>query len=157
MFPYHYGSHATEMMGIWIFLVASFPYHYGSHATKDSRWVFGELQTVSIPLWFSRNEIRVSCKLRRNARFHTTMVLTQKSRPPSSVPDHGPVLRKSKRAVPARCAQVLRSDASRPRSWLEEHREYVIKREDETEERVLVSEANSRSFSQLSMLHSPRS
>jgi len=41
------------------------------------------------------------------------MVLTQKSRPPSSVPDHGPVLRKSKRAVPARCAQVLRSDASR--------------------------------------------
>jgi len=52
---------------------------------------------------------------------------------------------------------VLRSDASRPGSWLEEHREYEIKREDETEERVLVSEANSRSFSQLSMLHSPRS
>ena len=42
------------------------------------------------------------------------MVLTQKSRPASTVPDRGPVLRKSKRAVPARCAQVLRSDASRP-------------------------------------------
>jgi len=40
-----------------------------------------------------------------------------KSRPSSFVQDRGPVLGKSKRAVPARCAQVLRSDASRPGSW----------------------------------------
>ena len=42
----------------------------------------------------------------------------RKSRPSSFVQDRGPVLGKSRRAVPARCAQVLRSDASRPGSWL---------------------------------------
>ena len=36
---------------------------------------------------------------------------------PSFVQDRGPVLGKSGRAVPARCAQVLRSDAPHPRSW----------------------------------------
>ena len=40
-----------------------------------------------------------------------------KSRPSSFVQDRGPVLGKSKRAVPARCAQVLRSDASRSGCW----------------------------------------
>ena len=32
-----------------------FPYHYGSHATKGSAATMRKPQTVSIPLWFLRN------------------------------------------------------------------------------------------------------
>ncbi len=53
-----------------------------------------------------------------------------RTRPSTSVQEHGPVLGKSRRAVPARCAQVPRSDASRPGSWLRPE-EQEIKREEE--------------------------
>jgi len=55
MFPYHYGSHATIMVGEEGRGRELFPYHYGSHATPCS-------------LSFSAAAIR----------FHTTMVLTQR-------------------------------------------------------------------------------
>jgi len=56
MFPYHYGSHATRFWKRWtVFCPTSFPYHYGSHATCKGSTRTMNAQTVSIPLWFSRN------------------------------------------------------------------------------------------------------
>ena len=77
-FPYHYGSHATQLLGesggnlpegfhTTMVLtqreqekkepgkVTWFPYHYGSYAThrKKARWF--SVSQVSIPLWFLRN------------------------------------------------------------------------------------------------------
>jgi len=69
---------------------------------------------------------------RRGLDLHTSNLISLTSVPHLLVQDRGPVLRKSRRAVPARCAQVLRSDASRPRSWQrperarEEEREILI-------------------------------
>jgi len=34
LFPYHYGSHATESTLSMKALDTMFPYHYGSHATR---------------------------------------------------------------------------------------------------------------------------
>jgi len=101
-FPYHYGSHATERRWRMRFYhVSPFPYHYGSHATliaskqnnldlsfhttmvltqqeiiksKFNKWI-----SVSIPLWFSRNEANVRRVIEEFTRFHTTMVLTQQA------------------------------------------------------------------------------
>ncbi len=53
-FPYHYGSHATIVPPICERLSYWFPYHYGSHATKEPG-CYTITKIVSIPLWFSRN------------------------------------------------------------------------------------------------------
>jgi len=55
MFPYHYGSHATDARLHKTACLHEFPYHYGSHAT-ESHNLFQINQLFS---------------------FHTTMVLTQ--------------------------------------------------------------------------------
>ena len=59
LFPYHYGSHATCREQVFHTNRIQFPYHYGSHATK---WfcIYCFLQHVSIPLWFSRNQVVIS-------------------------------------------------------------------------------------------------
>jgi len=79
-FPYHYGSHATEMtlkvidedgdvsIPLWFSRnqehapkppggKPTFPYHYGSHATITQHPLTETRMKVSIPLWFSRNEV----------------------------------------------------------------------------------------------------
>jgi len=79
-FPYHYGSHATNIYPTTYILDTSsfhttmvltqrltmdfnelwktaFPYHYGSHATLSLAVRRQPFCTVSIPLWFSRNTI----------------------------------------------------------------------------------------------------
>ena len=55
-FPYHYGSYAT--FGVLVDNNRSilFPYHYGSYATKTLLLSIAFHSTVSIPLWFLRNE-----------------------------------------------------------------------------------------------------
>ena len=76
MFPYHYGSHATDFNAEEYVVLLKFPYHYGSHATHRTQFytlllycfhttmVLTQLLqqgrrrihfNVSIPLWFSRN------------------------------------------------------------------------------------------------------
>ncbi len=55
-FPYHYGSHATHEDHTVFMSVNKFPYHYGSHATMGQS-AYITFNEVSIPLWFSRNEI----------------------------------------------------------------------------------------------------
>jgi len=75
LFPYHYGSHATDAhrrysksrnnvsIPLWFSRNetlkmlsgnSKFPYHYGSHATKSYISTLWK-SLVSIPLWFSRN------------------------------------------------------------------------------------------------------
>jgi len=80
-------------------LLDKFPYHYGSYATPPGDSKINKSRHVSIPLWFSRNQKKVSIyiagdcvfpyhygsyatTLRKkltcvSPRFHTTMVLTQ--------------------------------------------------------------------------------
>jgi len=55
MFPYHYGSYATERIKRLELASKKFPYHYGSYATADKYLI----------------------KVMRLLSFHTTMVLTQ--------------------------------------------------------------------------------
>jgi len=59
MFPYHYGSYATTFCERCERVIDMFPYHYGSYAT------------------YTRFGLDLS-----GASFHTTMVLTQRARPP---------------------------------------------------------------------------
>ena len=56
MFPYHYGSYATIFNGEIEVSLPKFPYHYGSYATEIEFSLFFYAHTVSIPLWFLRNE-----------------------------------------------------------------------------------------------------
>jgi len=78
VFPYHYGSHATQCSHIRVWAPQLFPYHYGSHATEwipkggdcmnlsfHTTMVLTQLTKCSWPRW------------RRPSSFHTTMVLTQ--------------------------------------------------------------------------------
>jgi len=57
MFPYHYGSYATEVDKNGGFGVLVFPYHYGSYATNLPEEMVPYVYRVSIPLWFLRNTI----------------------------------------------------------------------------------------------------
>jgi len=100
MFPYHYGSHATDTSTEALEKLAAFPYHYGSHATTErqaschllhqsfhttmvltqrGRVWYKNISNipVSIPLWFSRNKRGTLRLLGEQYSFHTTMVLTQ--------------------------------------------------------------------------------
>jgi len=56
-----------------------FPYHYGSYATQRSRIASHTLLYVSIPLWFLRNTLPPLSSHSCISCFHTTMVLTQLS------------------------------------------------------------------------------
>ena len=102
LFPYHYGSHATSSRIVRCHEgCGMFPYHYGSHATMrrlcdnpnckngfHTTMVLTQQfrvckrflpeEDVSIPLWFSRNDLTFSGQGAIINRFHTTMVLTQR-------------------------------------------------------------------------------
>jgi len=54
-------------------------YHYGSHATRKNSPKPLSPKRVSIPLWFSRNPSLSTVSRALDNRFHTTMVLTQRS------------------------------------------------------------------------------
>ena len=94
----------------------SFPYHYGSHATK-TKWHYKVWYGVSIPLWFSRNFvhlIQLFCYSPFPYHYGSHATVSADGKPwsfdpfpyhygsheeePSSTQDHGPVLRKSRRA-----------------------------------------------------------
>jgi len=99
LFPYHYGSHATKSCSSWRELYSKFPYHYGSHATTMEERLPLSFRKVSIPLWFSRNMVRAQGW----RPFHCPFPYhygSYKSRPPLTVPDHGPVHRKDQRSDP---------------------------------------------------------
>jgi len=55
-FPYHYGSHSTELEVAARLLYKAFPYHYGSHSTWSQGRGMNLPSVVSIPLWFSLNK-----------------------------------------------------------------------------------------------------
>ncbi len=61
-----------------------FPYHYGSHAT-DQPVALRSRFCVSIPLWFSRNTHITLTYTIRPYCFHTTMVLTQRQAQPAAL------------------------------------------------------------------------
>jgi len=56
-FPYHYGSYATQEGRCGTPHSVTFPYHYGSYATREPKVLWRLIvASVSIPLWFLRNE-----------------------------------------------------------------------------------------------------
>ena len=101
-FPYHYGSHATwNMRRTTLRCLSSFHttmvltqqkgrrresskitcFHTTMVLTQlNAGWIrYCNSKWVSIPLWFSRNRVRVVRKLSTFFSFHTTMVLTQRA------------------------------------------------------------------------------
>jgi len=82
-----------------------FPYHYGSYATLGRRYRSSKNRLVSIPLWFSRNNMQtIACRLIISVSIPLWFIQEQ-----SSVDRPRAWTRPSWRAV-------LRSDASRPGS-----------------------------------------
>ena len=75
LFPYHYGSHATQISSLSRSASrVSIPLWFSRNSMRSDRKYKGN--NVSIPLWFSRNRTK-PCTGERRWSFHTTMVLTQ--------------------------------------------------------------------------------
>jgi len=97
LFPSHIGSRSTNMADGLFGEVQEFPSHIGSRSTVY-RWATGPAAYLSFPSHIgSRSTNQPARKRFGYVRFHPTLVLAQKSRPSSVVPEHGPVLRKGEK------------------------------------------------------------
>ena len=76
-FPSHIGSRSTKLLKRGTKVIHKFPSHIGSRSTRNLSRLAGRTRYVSIPHWFSLNDLVLCYCIVLLYSFHPTLVLAQ--------------------------------------------------------------------------------